>query len=34
MFGTVCPNCNESYKPNKELEPYYQWLVNKEVKGN
>lgn len=27
FFGTVCPNCKESYKPNTELAPYYQGLI-------
>jgi len=31
MFGTVCPNCNEQYQPNKELEPYYRGLLGRKV---
>lgn len=27
FFGTVCPECNKQYIPNKELEPYYSKLV-------
>jgi len=29
FFGTVCPNCQGVYQPNKELLPYYQELLGK-----
>lgn len=27
FFGTVCPECNQSYKPNDQLAPYYTSLI-------